>query len=130
MFRPQIFLFLSLAAVLSGCGKPADTDAQYGAASAMLAAKDNGAAALIKSLHENLKGKNGILIVDGPIVPGAVVQSKNSPWSVSCGEGLVVNVGKGEIDLVPVTVQIGEDKCAALTQRLGIEVQAIIDGKA
>ncbi|HTT84071.1 MAG TPA: hypothetical protein VMF67_11360 [Rhizomicrobium sp.] len=135
MSHARIVMCLSLAMALSACGKGGnvgsdeDTDAQYGAASAILASKDSGAAALTKSLHENLKVENGILIVDGPIVPGAVVQSKNSPWSVSCGEGLAVDVGKGEIDLIPVTVQISEDKCALLTRKLGSEVQTIVDGK-
>jgi len=136
MSHSRIALCLSLMAALTACGKTGsggdaeDTDQQYGAAATLLASKDNGAAQLTKSLRENLRLENGVVIVDGPIVSGAVTLSRNSAWSVSCGEGLAVNIGKGEIDLLPVALQINDTQCARLTKRLGIEVQAIIDGRS
>jgi hypothetical protein len=132
MSHARAIVLIVCAAALTACGKTGDgedTDAQYGAAATLLASKDNGLATLIKRLHENLRVESGVVIVDGPIVPGAVVQSKNSSWSVSCGEGLTINVGKGEIDLLPAALQITETQCAHLTKRLGIEVQAIIDNR-
>jgi len=129
----RIALSMLLVAALSACGKadnPDNPDDQYGAAAALLASKDNGAAVLTKRLRENLRLENGVVIVDGPIVTGAVTLSRNSTWSVSCGEGLAINVGKGEINLFPVALQINDIQCARLTKRLGIEVQAIIDGRS
>jgi hypothetical protein len=125
----RIAVCLSLVAALTACGKTDDTNRQYGEAATLLANKDGGGAALTKSLRENLRVENGVVIVDGPIVNGAVTLSRNSPWSVSCGQGLAVNIGKGEIDLLPIAIQINDAQCAGLTKRLGIEVQAIIDGK-
>jgi hypothetical protein len=129
MSYPRILLCLSCVLVLSGCGKSDSANDQYGADAALLAAKDNGVAALTKRLHENLRLENDVVIVDGPIVSGAVTMSKNSPWSAACGDGLAINIGKGEIDLIASTVQIDDAKCAYLTKRLGSETQAIIDGK-
>ena len=126
----RIALCMLLVAALSACGKADNPDDQYGAAATLLAAKDDGAGVLTKRLRENLRVENGVVIVDGPIVTGAVTLSKNSTWSVSCGEGLAINIGKGEIDLFPVALQINDTQCARLTKRLGIEVQAIIDGEA
>jgi len=130
MSRSRIALCMLLAAALSACGKADTADDQYGAAATLLASKDYGAAALTKRLRENMRVENGVVIVDGPIVTGAVTLSRNSTWSVSCGEGLAINIGKGEIDLFPVALQINDTQCARLTKQLGVEVQAIIDGRA
>ncbi len=70
------------------------------------------------------------MIVDGPIVSGAAAMSRTSPWSASCGDGLSINIGKGEIDLIANSVQIDDAKCAYLTKQLGIQVQAIVDGRS
>ncbi len=128
MFLTRAGLCLLGCFTLSACGKTDSANEEYGAAAAVLAQKDHGAASLAKSLRENLRVENGVVIVDGPIVDGAVTLSKDSPWSVSCGDGIAVNIGKGEIDLIPTTLSIDDPRCAYLTKRLGIEVQAILDG--
>src|SRR5690242_16908488 len=122
-------LCLLAVAALTGCGKSDSANQEYADAASVLAAKDYGAAALTKSLRQNLRVEQGVLVVDGPIVSGAVTLSKNSPWSVSCGDGIAINIGKGEIDLIPTTLEIGDAQCAFLTKRLGVAVQAILDGR-
>lgn len=121
-------LCLMLVAALTGCGKSDSANQEYADAATILAAKDHGAAVLTKSLRENLRIEDGVVIVDGPIVSGAVTLSKNTAWSVSCGDGITINIGKGEIDLIPTTLAIDDVRCAYLTKRLGVAVQKILDG--
>ncbi|HVU19695.1 MAG TPA: hypothetical protein VHE09_03120 [Rhizomicrobium sp.] len=130
MSSSRAILCLPLVAVLAGCGKSDSANQEYADAAVILAAKDHGAAVLTKSLRENLRVENGVVIVDGPIVSGAVTLSKNTAWSVSCGDGITVSIGKGEIDLIPPTLSIDDSRCAYLTKRLGVAVQDVIDGKA
>ena len=130
MSSSRAILCLLPVVFLSGCGKSDSANQEYADAAAILAARDHGTAALTKSLHENLRVERGVVIVDGPIVAGAVTLSRNTAWSVSCGDGVAVNIGKGEIDLIPTTLEIDDVRCAYLTKRLGIEVQAILDGSS
>ena len=122
-------LCISCAMLLTACGKFDKSDAMYTADAAVLAGTEQGAPGLEKRLRENLRVERNVIVVDGPRVNGAVALSKNSPWSVSCGEGISVDFMKGGIELVSVMVPIDDSRCAFLTRRLGEEVQAIIDGK-
>ena len=123
------FLCIFFATLLTACGKGDTTANLYTQDMLLLAGKDQGVAALVKRLRENLRIEHNVIVIDGPLVTGAVTLSRNSPWSVSCGEGLSVDFGKGQIQLVYIMVPIDDSRCAFMTRRLGQEVQAIIDGK-
>jgi len=121
-------LCIFAAKFLTACGKLDKSDATYREDAAALSSAGQGASALVKRLRENLRIENNVIVVDGPRVTGTVTLSRNSPWSVSCGEGITVDFEKGEIGLVSVLFPIDDSRCAFLTRKLGQEVQAIIDG--
>jgi hypothetical protein len=123
------FLCIACASFLTACNSADTTSTRYTEDLAVMAAKDQGVAVLLTRVRENLRVQNNVIVVDGPLVIGAVTLSKNSTWAVSCGEGLVVDFSKGQINLVFPMVTIDDSRCAFLTRRVGEEVQRIIDGQ-
>jgi len=122
------FLCIACASFLTACNSSDVTSTKYTEDLAVMAAKDQGVATLLTRLRQNLRVQNNAIVVDGPLVIGAVTLSKNSTWAVSCGDGLVVDFSKGQIQLVFKMVTIDDSRCAFLTGRVGEEVQRVIDG--
>lgn len=125
----KALLCIFAGTMLTACGKLDTAGTDYTADAGVLAGPGQGVSVLLKRLRENLRTERNVIVVDGPRVTGAVTLSRNSPWSVSCGEGLTVDFGKGEIVLITGMLPIDDSRCAFLSRRMGQEVQAIIDGE-
>ena len=123
------FLCIACVSFLTACNRGDITSTRYTGDLAVLATKDQGVAVLLTRLRDNLRVQNNAIVVDGPLVIGAVTLSKNSTWAVSCGDGLIVDFSKGQIQLVFTMVTIDDSRCAFLTGKVGEEVQRIIDGR-
>ena len=94
MQHAKCLLCIVLLPLLAGCGQSDSAQAMFQDGAAVLSGPGQGIPVLSKRLRENLRVEGNVVIVDGPLVTGAVTVSKNSPWSVSCGEGIAVDFGK------------------------------------
>jgi hypothetical protein len=129
MSYAKSLLCIAFATFLTGCGNGDVTGKRYSEDLAVLEAKDQGVTILLKRLRENLRIEHNVIVIDGPLVNGAVALSKNSQWAISCGEGLSVDFGTNQIPLVFTLIPIDDSRCAYLTRVVGEDVQRIIEGQ-
>jgi hypothetical protein len=95
----------------------------------------------VQQLHSGMKVSDGLLTIEGAILPGVTILPANSGWSVSCGinglsvvfgggvsgsvdsgSGSVENDAKVELSLVPVSLE----RCREIAPKIGHEVRAIL----
>ena len=81
---------------------------------------------LASRLRENLKLERNIIVVAGSRANGFFAMSRNTHWTVTCGEGFSVYFDKAQIDLVFAGIQLNDSQCATLTVQTASAVRNII----
>lgn len=112
---------------LIGCDASDNTDQadkQYSADAALVSNPERGIPVLIARLRESASLADNAIVLAGPLVPGSATVSKNSPWTIACGNGVTIYFERAEIDLVSAMVSVTDSQCAKINRRLAIELRA------
>jgi hypothetical protein len=102
---------------------------------ALLQDEDKAIAELQRRLHDQVRYRDGLLVITDRTSSGVTVMPATVMWSVDCSDtGLAVTFGSGsgETDnglvLQLTSAAINDDKCARLAPALGAAVLAITKG--
>src|SRR5665213_3489267 len=136
-----------LLLVLTGCGpseqpqakRPQTTAEKESTAKYELLTDENRSnESYLQQLHAGMKVSDGLLTIEGTILPGLTVLPSNSGWSVSCGiSGLSVIFGNGvsgsiddgsgsvkneaKVDLL--LIPLSPERCRDVAPKIGREVR-------
>jgi hypothetical protein len=143
-------MIVSLMLALCGCGPSEEKQAKRLPPQSGIAANENFQSltetnrsneSYLRQLHANIKIADGLLTIEGSILPSITVLPVNSGWSVSCGisglsvvfgggvsgsvdagSGSVENDAKLDLSIVPVSVE----RCREIAPLIGREVRTIL----
>ena len=130
MTYARCFLLGFIAIFLTACGPSGKVDQSQTqtADTSLLQDAARALPILASRLRENVKLQGNILVVAGSRANGFFAMSRNTPWTVTCGTGFLVNFDKAQIDLVFGGIQLDDRQCANLTVPLANAVQAVVGG--
>ena len=106
-------------------GKVSQSDTQL-ADTDLLQHADRALPVLESRLRDNLKLEGNIIVVAGSRTNGFFATSRNTPWTVTCGQGFSVYFEKAQIDLVFTGIQLDDRQCDTLTVQTANAVRKVI----
>lgn len=146
-------VIVSLLLALTGCGPteqqpakspPTTADKAANEKYQILTATNRSDESYLQQLRASMKIADGLLLIEGNILPNLTVLPVNSGWTVSCGiaglsvvfgsgvngsldggSGSVENDAKVDLSLVPLTL----DRCREIAPQIGREVRTIFTSR-
>jgi hypothetical protein len=135
-FAASLALVVSVAAIPAAAQPKAPLDPGLSTSdTTLLQDEEKATAELQRRLRDQVRYRNGLLVITDRASTGVTVMPATIPWGVDCSEtGLAVTFGTGGGDtdnglvLQLTSVSISDDKCLRIAPAIGETVLAIAKG--